>query len=169
MPFGKTSLLGHIIRRAKKQIPDLILNVNGDVTRVLSYGLDVIKDDFSDVGPLGGIHAAMTYAKEKNYSHIITFSGDSPFFPDDYVKRLVTRGENMIAISRSGDKSHPVMGIFAVSLRDDLKACLESGERRVMWWVKRHSFRQVVWETNNPDPFFNINSRQDLAEAEKFL
>ncbi len=169
MPFGKTTLLEYIIDRAKKQVPNLILNVNGDVDRVLPYGLDIIKDDFSDAGPLGGIYTAMKEAAAKGHSHIVTFSSDSPYFPDDYVTRLTERQDIKIAIASSGEKYHPVMGLFEVSLRDDLKAYLESGERRVMWWVRRHPYRQVVWDKKNPDPFLNINTEQDLAEAEKFL
>ncbi len=168
-PFGKTTLLGQIIRRAQQQIPDLILNVNGDVSRVRSFGLDVISDDLSDAGPLGGIHAAMTAAKARGYSHIISFSSDSPFFPDDYVARLLAQNDVRIAIAKSGEKAHPVMGIFEVSLLDDLKAYLASGERRVMWWVRQHPHKEVVWDNENPDPFFNINNRQDLAKAEKYL
>lgn len=169
MPFGKTTLLGHIVCRAKKQIPDLILNVNGEVDRVSSYGLDVIRDDMPDAGPLGGILAAMKAAKDKGYSHIITFSSDSPFFPSDYVKRLMGESGEKTAISVSGDKFHPVMGIFEVSLRGDLQDYLESGERRVMWWVRRHSHEKIIWDITNPDPFFNINRAEDLAQAEQYL
>lgn len=167
--FGKTTLLGHIIDRARQQIPDLILNVNGDVVRVSPYGLDVIKDDFPDGGPLGGIYAALMAAKAKGHSHIITFSSDSPFFPDDYVERMTGQTGVKIAIAKCGDRFHPVMGIFEVSLLDDLKAYLVSGERRVMWWVRRHAYEEVIWDAKDPDPFLNINTQQDLIEAVKFL
>jgi len=169
MPFGKTTLLGHIIDGAKRQIPDLILNVNGDAGRVSSYGLPVIKDELCDVGPLGGILAALKAAQAKGHSHIISFSCDSPYFPDDYVARLMAAGDGKIAISKSGDKCHPVMGIFDVSLHDDLKDYLAGGERRVMWWVKRHSYGEVVWEMTDPDPFCNINRIEDLEKAEQYL
>lgn len=146
-----------------------MLNVTGDVSRVSPYGLDIISDHIQGAGPLGGIHAAMKTAQIKGHSHIVTFSGDCPFFPDDYVKRLLEKSDAKVIISKSGDKSHPVMGLFNVSLIDDLAAYLISGERRVMWWVRQHDFEEVVWDKNNPDPFFNINSQQDLAVAEKFL
>ena len=169
MPFGQTTLLGYIIERAKKQTPELILNVNGDQNRVLSYGLQVLKDDFPDRGPLGGILAAMKFAKTKGFDHIVTFACDSPFFPDDYVDRLVGDSEDGIVLSMSGEKRHPVMGIFAVTLADDLKSYLEKGGRRVMDWITRHDPKTVVWNNMNPDPFFNINRVQDLEQAEKYL
>lgn len=169
MPFGDTTLLDYIIRQAKKQLSNLMLNVNGDVARVMSYGLDVIEDEMADVGPLGGVLAAMKAAKAKGYAYIVTFSGDSPFFPADYVKRLVAEKNVQISFAKSGDKNHPVMGIFEVSLYDDLKAYLEAGDRRVLWWIRRHSYREVVWDDINPDPFFNINRREDLVEAERYL
>ncbi|MBL4894751.1 MAG: molybdenum cofactor guanylyltransferase [Emcibacter sp.] len=169
MPFGDTTLLDYIIQRAKKQLSNLMLNVNGDVARVMSYGLDTIGDEMVDGGPLGGVLAAMKAAKATGHRHIVTFSGDSPFFPADYVKRLVAEKNVQISFAKSGDKNHPVMGIFEVSLYDDLKAYIEAGERRVLWWIKRHSYREVVWDDINPDPFFNINCREDLAEAERYL
>ncbi|VAV99576.1 Molybdopterin-guanine dinucleotide biosynthesis protein MobA [hydrothermal vent metagenome] len=167
-PFGSTTLLGHIIDRAKKQIPDVMLNVNGDPDRVKAYGLDIIPDSVADAGPLGGILAAMTSAKDRGYDHIISFSSDCPFFPDDYIARLSEGGEGL-AIACSAGRPHPVMGYWPTSLADDLRDYLDSGERRVMWWVRRHTHREVVWSEKNPDPFFNINVRQDLTEAEKFL
>ncbi len=179
--FGDTTLLGHIIRRAQQQIPRVILNVNGDIRRVAAYGAPVISDDLTDAGPLGGIHAAMQYAHAEGHRHIITFSADSPFFPDDYVPRLTAavaqqsgRGEKArIAICQShqagGGRLHPVMGIFAVSLARDLQDYIESGERRVMGWIRRQDHKKVVWDNHDPDPFLNINNRQDLAAAEKYL
>jgi len=172
MPFGTTTLLGHIILRAKAQIPELVLNVNGDRARILPYGLDVIGDDLPDAGPLGGILAAMTAATKRGYHHIVTFSGDSPFFPADYVSRLAVARENdpaMIAIAGSGDKIHPVMGFFPVSLQADLRQYINHGDRRVMWWIRRHHHKIVVWDNKNPDPFFNINQPQDLERAARYL
>ncbi|MBL4800902.1 MAG: molybdenum cofactor guanylyltransferase [Emcibacter sp.] len=169
MPFGQTTLLDHIIHRARQQISNLILNVNGDVARVMSCGLDVIGDDRPDEGPLGGILAAMKAAKARDHRHIITFAGDSPFFPDDYVARLVGVKGRRIVIAESGGQCHPVMGIFEVSLYDDLKSYIDSGERRVMAWVKRHPHSKVVWDKKTPDPFFNINRQEDLENARKYL
>lgn len=168
MPFGKTTLLGHIIDRARQQLPEVILNINGDQRRVSSYGLDVIPDDVADAGPLGGILAGLKEAGARGYSHIITFSGDCPFFPDDYGDRLV-QAEREIAVACTGEKPHPVMGFFAVSLQDDLRAYLAAGERRVMVWVRRHPHEKVVWDEKTPDPFFNINRPGDLAQAEGYL
>ncbi|PCI33081.1 MAG: molybdenum cofactor guanylyltransferase MobA [Alphaproteobacteria bacterium] len=168
-PFGGTTLLGHIIHRARKQLPDLMLNVNGDPARVAAYGLDIIGDEVPDAGPLGGILATMTSAEAQGYAHIITFSSDSPFFPGDYVAQLRAVQNMPIAIARSGDKIHPVMGLFAVSLRQDLAAYLEQGDRRVRGWIARHSHKEVVWDNKNPDPFFNINRIEDLEAAEQYL
>ncbi len=176
MAFGSTTLLGHIIDRAKRQIPHLILNSNSDPSRLQSYGLDIISDEIKDVGPLGGILSAMKAAQTGGHSHIISFSSDSPFFPDDYVARLiqaVQRNNARIAISQSWEKSeirsHPVMGIYEVSLQDDLGSYIKGGARRVLPWVNQQPHEKVVWDTSDPDPFFNINRPEELAEAEKFL
>lgn len=175
-PFGSKTLLAYIIDRAKKQCPDLILNVNGPQKQYLSYDLDMIEDDYSGVGPLGGMLAAMNHAQKGGYSHIVTFSCDCPFFPENYVTRLINElqaGTGNIAVSQSSgdieERIHPVMGLFSVALRDDLEAYIKRGERRIMGWIRQHSHKKVVWNNKNPDPFLNINRPEDLAEAEKYL
>lgn len=168
-PFGPATLLGFIVRRAQAQISPLWLNVNGDQARVRSYGLEVLSDEIPDRGPLGGILAAMNRAKNRGYRHIITFSGDCPFFPDDYVARLSADSPASIILSNSEGRDHPVMARFAVSLGDDLAAYLAGGERRVMEWIRQHPYEKVVWDNKNPDPFLNINTADELAAAKKYL
>jgi len=175
-PFGGTTLLAYIIGRAKKQCPDLILNVTGPQSQYASYDLDMIADDYCDVGPLGGLLAAMNYAQKGDYSHIVSFSCDCPFFPEDYVARLsqniqMTREKIVVSQSGKGDeeKIHPVMGLFSAALRDDLEASIKRGERRMMGWIRQHAYKKVVWDNKNPDPFLNINRPEDLLEAEKYL
>lgn len=183
-PFGRTTLLGHIIRRAQQQISPLLLNINGDPSRVQSFDIETFADMVPDQGPLGGLLTAMKLAQQKGFDHIITFSADTPFFPDDYVSRLVqvmADSPARIAFSCSGGRSHPVMGLFEITLQDDLQDYLSRGERRVLPWIMGHSPEKVVWPEINPeinpeidpeidpDPFFNINTPDDLAQAEKFL
>ncbi len=181
MPFGSSSLLGHIIDRAQKQVDRLVLNINGDAARlpaqVTALGLEIIFDEIKDIGPLGGILTAMRLALKNDFSHIITFSGDSPFFPDDYVARLieaVRTGDTKITIcqSRGADGEihrHPTMGIYNADLKDDLAAYIHGGGRRVMAWIAGQPHKEIVWDNISPDPFFNINRREDLATAEKYL
>lgn len=199
-PFGPTTLLRHIIDRAQKQVNQLILNSNADPARLLPYGLEVIADDMPDIGPLGGIATALKFAKTKGYSHIVTFSGDSPFFPDDYVARLIKASKDSSAQGsllqgspiqgspvqkeaakitiaqshgppqgQSGPRDHPVMGLYDVSLQEGLAAYIHGGQRRVMQWVSTQPHKKVVWGDMSPDPFFNINSPQDLLLAETYL
>ncbi len=181
MPFGSSSLLGHIIDRAQKQLDRLVLNINGDPARlpahVTALGLEIISDEIKDIGPLGGMLTAMKMALKNDFSHIITFSGDSPFFPDDYVARLIEvvgTGDTKITIcqSRGADGEihrHPTMGIYKAGLKDDLAAYIHGGGRRVMAWIARQPHKEIVWDNISPDPFFNINRREDLAAAEKYL
>jgi molybdopterin-guanine dinucleotide biosynthesis protein A len=171
-PFGTTTLLGHIIDRAAVQVDLLLLNVNGDPARVEDYGLGIIADQTMDQGPLAGLMAALTWAEQKGYDHVVSFSADCPFFPLDYRTRLeaaVQDQKTLIAIASSSHRPHPVMGLFPVLLQRDLAEYLQSGNRRVMQWVERHAYKEVVWNDNGRDPFFNINTRAELAQAEKYL
>jgi len=181
MPFGSSSLLGHIIDRAQKQVDRLVLNINGDPARlpahITALGMEIISDEIKDIGPLGGILTAMKWAKKNEFSHIITFSGDSPFFPDDYAARLIEAvgtGDSKITIcqSRGADGEihrHPTMGIYKADLQEGLAAYIHGGGRRVMAWIVGQPHKEIVWDNISPDPFLNINRREDLAAAEKYL
>ncbi len=181
MPFGTSSLLGHIIDRAQKQVDRLVLNINGDAARlpahIAALGLEIISDEIKDIGPLGGILTAMKLAKKNEFSHIITFSGDSPFFPDDYAARLMSAvgtTDAKIAICQSRDEAgeihrHPTMGIYQADLQEGLAAYIHDGGRRVMAWIVGQPHKELVWDNISPDPFLNINRREDLAAAEKYL
>lgn len=181
MPFGRSSLLGHIIGRAQKQVDRLVLNINGDPARlpahIMAYGLEIISDEIQDIGPLGGMLTAMKLAQKNEFSHIITFSGDSPFFPDDYASRLMSAvgtTDAKIAICQSRDENgeihrHPTMGIYRADLQEDLSAYIHGGGRRVMGWIMKQPHKELVWDNISPDPFLNINRREDLTAAKKYL
>ena len=171
LPFGEGILLEHILGRARPQVGEVVLSFNGDLKQVEPFGLSVVRDTIEDAGPLGGVLAGLRAAEERHYDYLLSFAGDVPFVPVDYRDRLeqAVGGENvMAAVARSGDRVHPVMGLWSVSLARDLEAYLLSGERKVMTWLDRHNYQEVVWD-DTPDPFMNINTPEDLNRARKQL
>lgn len=176
LPLGGKVLLAHTIDTLGPQVGTLLLNANGDPARFSGFGLPIAADPVEGfAGPLAGVLAGMawTRANAPEATHIVTAAADTPFFPDDLVPRLhAALGEEPgVAIAACGGKRHSVFGLWAVALADDLGEWLAQAEnRKVLAWVERHHNVSVDFpERAGADPFFNINTPEDLAEAERML
>ena len=166
---GGQSILDRVIARMSTQAQRLALNANGDPERFASFGLPVIADGIADYpGPLAGILAGMRWANGLGARRVATVAADGPFLPRDLILRLAL-ATTPVATAASGGFTHPVIGIFDVSLADDLEAQLLQGERKIDRWSARHGVSEIEWPVVPFDPFFNANSPDDLAAAEAVL
>ncbi|OWV90783.1 molybdenum cofactor guanylyltransferase [Rhizobium sp. R635] len=172
--LGPESLLSHALARLAPQV--LSVAVNADAA---SGNVPVVPDHIAGkAGPMAGIHAAMVYAAGlASVTHVVTVSVDCPFFPADLVARLAAAIErpSQIAIAASEGRSHPVFGLWPLTLAADLEAWIATDEkRRVRDFLLRHDVTEVAFPLHPTrasllDPFFNINTPDDLAEAERWL
>lgn len=166
-------LLSHVIDRLASQCGPLAINANGDPARFAAFGLPVMADDVVGGGPLAGVLVAMEWASATlgPAAVVLTAPGDCPFLPHDLAIRLETERRNRaaaIACAVSGDRRHPLTAVWRADLRFALRDALEhEGMRRVGDWVARHSVATVTWDAAPIDPFFNANTPEDLAEAER--
>lgn len=172
--LGPQSLLARSIERARPQVTELILNANGDATRFGDTGLVVIADTIDGfAGPLAGILAALEWARAHRPAcdYVASFATDTPFFPDDLVARLRNAAESAhtpLACAASGGRAHPVFGLWPVDLADDLRhAMTRENIRKVDLWTARHGVAIADYPLHPHDPFFNINSPEDLVAAER--
>lgn len=183
LQVGGQSLLSRVIARLEPQVAGLALNANGDAARFADYGLPVLPDSIAGFpGPLAGVLAGLDWAAENGVGAIVTVAADTPFFPADLVSRLeqAARGKpHPLALSttprdagealKSGGKRvnrHPTFGLWPVALRDDLRAALNDGLRKVVLWTDRHEAGEALFPAIPFDPFFNVNTPEDLARAE---
>jgi molybdopterin-guanine dinucleotide biosynthesis protein A len=167
-------LLQRMIDRLAPQCDGLVLNANGDAARFTAFGLPVIADDVADFpGPLAGILAGLNWAAahRPDARWILSAPGDCPFLPRDLVVRLHAAriAENaQLAVAASAGQSHPVIGLWDVKLRDELRhALVDDDIRKVGRFTARYSLATVEWPAVPLDPFFNANTVDDLAEAER--
>ncbi|MDI4234527.1 molybdenum cofactor guanylyltransferase MobA [Bradyrhizobium sp. Arg237L] len=172
--IGGLTILERVIARLAPQCDGLILNANGDPARFAAFGLPVIADGVADFpGPLAGILAALDWmaANRPDVSLVLSAAGDCPFLPRDLVARLhdaLARQNAQLAVAASGDQSHPVIGLWSVSLRDELRhALVVEDVRKIDRWTARYRLATVTWPTEPLDPFFNANTVEDIAEAER--
>lgn len=174
-PLAGRALLEHVIARLRPQVAGLALNANGDVARFAPFGLPVLADSVPGyAGPLAGVLAGLDWlaAERPTTPWLLTAAGDGPFLPPDLVARLhqarLAAGTAM-ACAASGGFTHPPIGLWPVALRDDLRAALDAGERKIDRWTARHGCATAEWPVQPHDPFFNANMPEDLAAAEEIL
>jgi len=167
------TILARVIERARPQVTALVLNANGDPARFHEFGLPVVSDSIPDfAGPLAGVLAGLDWAAANaaGATHLASFATDTPFLPVDLVARLadaVADGRHDLACAASNGRTHPVFGLWSLALRDDLRASVQSGMRKVDQWTVRHRLAVVEFSAQPYDPFFNTNTPEDLNEGER--
>jgi molybdopterin-guanine dinucleotide biosynthesis protein A len=174
--LGGETLLARVLQRIRPQVRRVVLNANGDPARFQAYGLPIVPDSVPDfAGPLAGVLAGLEWAKTQatDLPWVASFATDAPFVPRDLVARFleaVKTGQAQLACAASGGRTHPVFGLWPVSLADDLRhAIVDEGLRKVEDWTGRFKVAVVEYPASPFDPFFNANRPEDLAQAEQLL
>ena len=176
--LGGRPVLAWVIDRVRPQVSNLALNANGDATRFADWELPVVPDPVQgNPGPLAGVLAAMDWAlaEASGASHVATIPCDAPFLPTDLVGRMLAaaggRADRLVT-AVSGGREHPVVGLWPLALRADLRrALVDEGVRKVDAWTARHDLERVAFAApdGGPDPFFNANRAEDLSAAEAWI
>ena len=180
--LGGRPLLQRVIDRMRPQVAALVLNANGDPARFAGFGLPVVPDSIPDfAGPLAGILAGLDWAAahRPDCPLIASVATDAPFLPENLVSNLhqgmAAEGAEL-ACAASAGQPHPVIGLWPVRLRDDLRrALVEEGVRKVDVWTGRYRLATVSFPELSLgdglaiDPFFNANRPEDFDRAAALL
>jgi molybdopterin-guanine dinucleotide biosynthesis protein A len=166
------TILERVLERLKPACAGMVLNANGDPARFAGFGLPVIADNVAGfAGPLAGILAGLDWVKGQapGIEWLVSVPGDCPFLPRDLVPRLHAAraaAATPLACAQSGAWRHPVVGLWPVALRDDLRhGLVAEGLRKIEGWTARHGVALAGWPAEPVDPFFNVNTPDDVAEA----
>jgi molybdenum cofactor guanylyltransferase len=174
LPLAGRPMLAHAIAGLEPQVAALAINANGDPDRFRGFSRPVVADVVPGfAGPLAGVLTGMVWASDAvpEAEWLVTAATDTPFFPADLVTRLRTEaaaGDAPVAFAASGGRTHPVFGLWHLSLLEALRAALiEEDERKIDRFAGRYTVAVVDFPFTAFDPFFNVNRPDDLIEAER--
>ncbi|MCZ8184647.1 MAG: molybdenum cofactor guanylyltransferase MobA [Beijerinckiaceae bacterium] len=172
--LGDRAILDRVIERLAAPAGRLALNANEDPSRFAGYSLPIVADALPDYpGPLAGILAGLDWAVgQTGITDIVSVPGDCPFLPKDLASRLLAGRAaegTAFACAASGGWTHPVIGIWRVSCREELRNALVAGERKIDRFTGRYGCAAVEWPIEDYDPFFNVNTPDELLQAEALL
>lgn len=173
LPLAGKTILQHTIDRAQPQVDELVLNANGNSLRFARMRLPVITDQYTNnPGPMAGIQAGLAWMSKDNPDGewLASFASDTPFFPTDIVAKLMAVAlskQAQVAVAVTAAGMQPTFALWHASLLGKMNAVLGSGEiPRLQDWITQQKYATVEFTTGEYDPFFNINTPQDMLTAE---
>jgi len=167
-------LIDYILREIVDEFKETLIVANEEIDFMKSKNISVTKDYKSGLGPLGGVLTAMKWIREnnKNYEWISTFPSDTPFFRKDELKyffKNINMNESKLFFIKSNKTRHNIFGLWSLDLINKLEDDILKGERKVEVWANSIGVKTVDINNKKPDPFFNINTKEDLENAIKII
>ena len=168
-------LINYILSEILDVFDEILIVANSDIEFMQSKKISKIEDFQKDLGPLGGVLSAMKWIKQnnKNYQWISTFPSDTPFFKKELLEDFYEKinfNESKLFFIKSNDTRHNIFGLWSLELLNQLEEDLiKKGERKVELWANSIGVKNIDMQFKNNDPFFNINTKEDLENAKKYL
>ncbi|MDA9664582.1 molybdenum cofactor guanylyltransferase [Candidatus Pelagibacter sp.] len=168
--LGNKLLIDYILSEIIDEFNEVLVVSNNQINFESSEKISLIKDFKQDLGPLGGVLTAMKWIKDKNknYQWISTFPADTPFFKNEILKdflKSINQDDGKLFFIKSNNTRHNIFGLWSVDLMDRLEKDLDKGERKVEVWANSIGVKNINMNFENEDPFFNINTKEDLEKA----
>ena len=172
--LGDKLLIDYILSEIIDEFKEVLLISNNKIKYNNSNKISLVEDTKRGLGPLGGILTAMKWIKENNrsYKWISTFPSDTPFFKKKILNNFLEEikdYEGKLFFINSNDTRHNIFGLWSIDLLDRLEKDLDNGERKVEMWANKIGVKSINMKFENEDPFFNINTKEDLIKAEEYL
>ena len=172
--LNNKSLIDHILSEILTEFKELLIVSNNSIKFNKSEKISIIGDFKNNLGPLGGVLTAMKWIKDNNkdYQWISTFPTDTPFFKNQILKDFhdkINLKNGKLFFIKSNNTRHNIFGLWSIDLADKLEKDLENGDRKVEDWANKVGVNIIDMQFEKNDPFFNINTKEDLEKAEEIL
>ena len=167
-----TLLIDYILSEIKDEFKEILIVSNNKIHFKNSEKISMIADFEKGQGPLGGVLSAMKWVKQKNkdYKWISTFPADTPFFKREILQKFfkeIKIEESRLFFIKSNNTRHNIFGLWSIDLLGELEEDLKKGDRKVELWANKVGVKVIDMEFINEDPFFNINTKEDLEKAKE--
>lgn len=167
--LAQERLIDRALRQASRWSQVIAVSVR-DGSQVQPINAAMLTDERSVEGPLAGLIAALRFGIENGAEHVMTIAADMPFLPIDLLERLIAAIDGHgCALASSGGHLHPVCGLWRTATRLEISRYAEEGGRSIRGFATRIGVQSVEWPAQPVDPFFNINTSEDLKEAERLV
>ena len=173
--LGNKNLINHILDKITFKFNEILIVSNHKISFNKNEKINLISDYHKDLGPLGGIYSAMKWIKDNNkpYKWITSLPTDTPFFEthilDEFYEKIKQK-EKKLFFMKSNNKRHNIFGLWPLDLFKILeKDLLENNERKVETWANKIGVEIININFEGRDPFFNINTLEDLEKAKKYI
>ena len=172
--LGDKILIDYILSEIIDEFNEVLVVSNNSINFKKSKKISLIEDFKKDLGPLGGVLTAMKWVKDNNkdYQWISTFPADTPFFKNQILKDFlqnINQEKDKLFFIKSNNTRHNIFGIWSIDLIYKLEEDLARGERKEEFWANSVGVKNIEMEFDNKDPFFNINTKEDLKKAIEIL
>ena len=174
--LGNITLLEHVLAKVTKKFEKILIVSNQNLNIKTLNSITIVPDCIQgNLGPLVGVLTAMKWIKKNNkqYQWIATFPSDTPFFDTSIIEKYKSKinlNESLLYFVKSNQKRHNIFGLWSVKLMDTLENDLINNNfRKVEEWANKIGVETINIKSDKFDPFFNINTKTDLEEAEKIL
>ena len=169
-----TLLIDYILSEIKDEFKEILIVSNNKIHFKNSEKISMIADFEKGQGPLGGVLSAMKWVKQKNkdYKWISTFPTDTPFFKREILQKFfkeIKIEESRLFFINFINTRHNIFGLWSIDLLGELEEDLKKGDRKVELWANKVGVKVIDMEFINEDPFFNINTKEDLEKAKERL
>ena len=170
--LGNITLLEHTLNKIKSKFNKIIIVSNKDLVKNYTVIGDCIE---GQLGPLVGVLSAMKWIKKNNlsYSWLATFPCDTPFFNISIIDKFTKAAklnDSYLYFAKTEEKRHNIFGLWSLKLADTLEEdIIKNNYRKVEKWADKIGVKIINVLYDNTDPFFNINTKEDLIEAKKIL
>ena len=172
--LGDKLLIDYILSEIVDEFKEVLLISNNKIKYNHSNKISLVEDTKKGLGPLGGILTAMKWIRQNNksYKWISTFPSDTPFFKKQILNNFIEEiksYEGKLFFINSNNTRHNIFGLWSIDLLERLEKDLDNGERKVEMWANKIGVKSINMKFENKDPFFNINTKEDLTKAEEYL
>ena len=173
--LGNKILIDYVLTEIVDYYKEILIVTNESIKYLNSDKIYLTSDIKKDLGPLGGVFSAMKWVRDnkKDYKWISTFPTDTPFFKKEHLNKFykeINLEKSNLFFMKSKNTRHNIFGLWSLDLYEKLESALNRGDRKVELWANEIGVKTIDFEIeNNKDPFFNINTEEELEIAKKLL